>query len=280
LRAGPDAAVVSGSGATSSANHQEVPDWRSRLSRARAVARRARGSSRCCSPCRARPPDVENLLDHLDDLYRSTSSIARVEVLALTPHATRTLRLKAWSRGHDHALIVIEDPPREAGTATLRVGTNLWNYLPRIARTIRVPPSMMLGSWMGTDLTNDDLVKESSLRQDYVAKLEGRVVDPPGWRLALEVRPDVVGRWSKIEIQVTDDGLPVEERHYDRRGRLARVLTFDQVKTLGGRRLPTRVALVPADEQGRRTELHYLDIAFDVPIPDDTFSLSRLEENR
>jgi len=113
-----------------------------------------------------------------------------------------------------------------------------------------------------------------------VAKLEGRVVDPPGWRLALEVRPDVVGRWSKIEIQVTDDGLPVEERHYDRRGRLARVLTFDQVKTLGGRRLPTRVALVPADEQGRRTELHYLDIAFDVPIPDDTFSLSRLEENR
>jgi len=214
------------------------------------------------------------------DLYRSTSSIARVEVLALTPHATRTLRLQALSRGHDHALIVIEDPPREAGTATLRVGTNLWNYLPRIARTIRVPPSMMLGSWMGTDLTNDDLVKESSLRQDYVAKLEGRVVDPPGWRLALEVRPDVVGRWSKIEIQVTDDGLPVEERHYDRRGRLARVLTFDQVKTLGGRRLPTRVALVPADEQGRRTELHYLDIAFDVPIPDDTFSLSRLEENR
>ena len=201
-------------------------------------------------------------------------------MLALTPHATRTLRLQALSRGHDHALIVIEDPPREAGTATLRVGTNLWNYLPRIARTIRVPPSMMLGSWMGTDLTNDDLVKESSLRQDYVAKLEGRVVDPPGWRLALEVRPDVVGRWSKIEIQVTDDGLPVEERHYDRRGRLARVLTFDQVKTLGGRRLPTRVALVPADEQGRRTELHYLDIAFDVPIPDDTFSLSRLEENR
>lgn len=102
-------------------------------------------------------PDVAAVLAHLDDLYRSTSSIARIEMIVTTPRSTRTMRLKAWTRGEEQALIVVEAPAREEGTATLRVGPNLWNYLPRIARTIRVPPSMMLGSWMGTDFTCSDV---------------------------------------------------------------------------------------------------------------------------
>jgi outer membrane lipoprotein-sorting protein len=227
-----------------------------------------------------RPPDVDALLAYLDDLYRSTSSIATIEITVISPHTTRTLRVKAWTRGQDDALIVIQAPPREAGTATLRVGRNLWNYLPRIARTIRVPASMMLGSWMGTDFTNDDLVKESSLEKDYVTTVDRRSESPPGWWLTLRVKPDVVGLWSKIEMLVGDDRLPIEERHYDRRGRLARVLRYDDVETMGGRRLPTHFTLTPTDEPGKRTELRYLSIDFEVKLPDDTFSLSRLEQNR
>jgi hypothetical protein len=226
------------------------------------------------------PPDVKAILDHLDDLYRSKSSISRMEIRVESPRSTRSLRLKAWSRGEEEVLVLIEEPPREAGTATLRVGDNLWNYLPRIARTIRVPPAMMLGSWMGTDFTNDDLVKESSLHDDFVSRVERRSEDPPGWWLTLDVKPDVVGRWAKIEILVSDDWLPVEERHYDRKGRLARTMRFDEVELLGGRRIPARILLEPVDGEGRATELRYLEIEFDVPIPEDTFSLSRLEQKR
>jgi len=224
-----------------------------------------------------RPPDVEALLTRIDDLYRSTSSIARMEILVTGPRSTRSLRLRAWTRGEEEALIVIEAPPREEGTATLRVGDNLWNYLPRIARTIRVPPSMMLGSWMGTDFTNDDLVKESSLRKDFASRIDRRSDDPAGWWVALDVKPGVVGRWARIEMLVSDDLLPIEERHFDRRGRLARTMTFDEIKTLGGRRLPAHLTLTPTDTPNQRTELRYLDVRFDVPLPDDTFSLSRLE---
>ena len=224
-----------------------------------------------------KPPDVEAVLDHLDDLYRSDSSVSRMEIRVEGRRGTRTLRMKAWTRGEEEVLVVIEEPPREAGTATLRVGDNLWNYLPRIARTIRVPPAMMLGSWMGTDFTNDDLVKESSLRKDFVSRVERRSDDPKGWWLTLDVKPDVVGRWAKIEILISDDWLPIEERHFDRKGRLARTLRFDEVKTLGGRRLPVRMVLTPTDVEGQSTELRYLEIEFDVPIADDTFSLSRLE---
>lgn len=226
------------------------------------------------------PPDVERLLAHLDDLYRSSSSIARIELTVTGPRVTRTLRVTAWTRGDTEALVVIEAPPREAGTATLRVGENLWNYLPRVARTIRVPPSMRLGSWMGTDFTNDDLVKESSLRKDFAARIDRRSGDPAGWWLALDVRPGVVGRWARVEMLVSDDRLPVEERHFDRKGRLARTLRFDDVRTVGGRRLPTHIVLTPADTEGQRTEMRYLDVQFDVPIADDTFSLSRLERAR
>jgi hypothetical protein len=226
------------------------------------------------------PPDVDALLARLDDLYRSKSSIARIEIAVVSPRTSRTMRLQAWTRGEDDVLVVVEAPAREAGTATLRVGQNLWNWLPRIARTIRVPPSMMLGSWMGTDFTNDDLVKESSLRKDFTARVERRSDDPPGWWLALEVKPGIVGRWARIEMLVSDERLPVEERHFDRKGRLARTMRFDEVKVLGGRRLPAHMTLTPADVEGQRTEMRYLDVRFDVKLPEDTFSLSRLEQNR
>lgn len=222
-------------------------------------------------------PDVEALLQHLDDLYRSKSSIARIQIDVTSARTTRSMRLRAWTRGEEEVLVLIEAPPREAGTATLRVGNNLWNYLPKIARTIRVPPAAMLGSWMGTDFTNDDLVKESSLRKDFAARIDRRSDAPAGWWLTLDVKPGVVGRWARIELLVSDDRLPIEERHYDRKGRLARTMHFDDVKVLGGRRLPARIALVPTDAVGQRTEMRYLDVEFDIALSDDTFSLSRLE---
>jgi hypothetical protein len=138
----------------------------------------------------------------------------------------------------------------------------------------------MLGSWMGTDFTNDDLVKESSLRKDFDSRLDRRSDSPPGWWIALAVKPNIVGRWARIEILVSDEGLPVEERHFDRKGRLARTMTFDEIKALGGRRLPVHLTLTPTDVEGQRTEMRYLDVQFNAPIPDDTFSLTRLERSR
>lgn len=225
-------------------------------------------------------PSVDEVTATYDDLFRSRSAVGRLEVTVTGPRHTRTLTLATWTRGTDRALIVIEAPAREAGTATLRVKDNLWNYLPKVARTIRVPPAMMLGSWMGTDLTNDDLVKESSARDDYVARPDGRSEDPPGWRYVLEAKPGLVGRWSRLVMVVDDAKLPKELRSYDRQGALARVMRFDDVRTLGGRTIPTRVTLTPTDAEGQRTVLRYLEMQFDAEVPDDTFSLSRLERSR
>lgn len=230
------------------------------------------------------PPTVEQVVEKMDDLFRSKSSVARMEITVTGPRTTRTMRVKAWTRGQDEALIVIEAPAREAGIATLRVKDNLWNYLPRVARTIRVPASMMLGSWMGTDFTNDDLVKESSYRDDFATRLEGRSTSPEGWRLAMDAKPGIVGRWARLELLVDDELLPLSMKYFDRKGRLARTMTFDDVKVMPpgpkGRKIPTRMTLTPTDVEGQKTEMRYLEVAFDVDVPDDTFSLSRLERNR
>ena len=223
-------------------------------------------------------PDVDSLLRGYDDLYDSSGTIARVEISIITPKKTRVLRLRLWGKGEDKALIVIDAPPRDAGTATLKVDKNLWNYLPKISRTIRVPPSMMMGSWMGSDLTNDDIVRDSSYEDDYESEVVGRSEDPPGWKVRMNARPDAVGLWNSVEMVFAyDDWLPVMAQFFDRKDRLSRTMRFGDVKVLGGRRIPTLISIVPEREEGRRTEFRYLDVEFDVELSDDMFSLSRLE---
>lgn len=229
---------------------------------------------------------VETILDRLDDLYGSKSSIAEVSLTVTTPRRKRTLTMMIWSLGEEKALIVIQSPAREKGMATLKVEEDLWNYMPRTSRTIRIPPSMMLGSWMGSDFTNDDLVRESSLRKDFDSRLAGRSDDPAGWTIELKAKEGTVGLWDRIEYVVNDDAtLPLRAKYYDRKGRLARVMDFTDVKQFGDRKVPSRLVLTPIaengkPEKGRTTELLYKEIEFDADVPESTFSLSRLERKR
>jgi outer membrane lipoprotein-sorting protein len=223
-------------------------------------------------------PKVEDVVRRLDDLYRTSGSSGHVELFSKTETQTRHLKMRVWSKGKDKSLIIIDEPALEAGTETLKVGNNLWNYLPKISRTIRIPPSMMLSSWMGTDFTNDDLVKDTSYERDFITRITGPSTDPKGWKGVMDVRPGIVGRWQKIEWVVNEEAtLPVEARYFDRKGRLARTMRFTDVKMMGGRRIPTRVVLETVDQPGHLTELRYLDMKFNVKLPDNLFSLSQLE---
>lgn len=225
--------------------------------------------------------DLDAVVKHFEDLYRSKSSISVMDLTVTRPGSTRTMTMNAWTRGRDKALIIIEQPVREAGTATLKVDKNLWNYMPHIKRTIRIPPSMMLASWMGTDLTNDDLVRESSFIDDYNYRLLGPSRDQAGWVVRFDAKPGLVGLWNRIDLTVSRDGtIPIMAQYYDRRNRLARTMRWDDVRVFDGRSLPAHMTLVPEDEPGHKTEVRYQSIQFDVDVPESTFSLSTLEQQR
>jgi outer membrane lipoprotein-sorting protein len=225
--------------------------------------------------------DVEAVVKYFEDLYRSDSSISVAKLTVTKPRRERTLEMKIWTRGEERALVVIESPAREKGTATLKVDKNLWNYLPRIKRTIRIPPSMMLASWMGSDFTNDDLVKESSYSKDYEYKLVGRSEDPNGWLVRFTAKPDIVGLWNRFDLVLSDDArIPLKAEYYDRKDRLSRTMRWYDVKVFDGKRIPARMTLIPSDKEGHKTEMVYLDIRFNVEVPESTFSLANLEQRR
>src|SRR5690606_27260039 len=153
-------------------------------------------------------------------------------LVVIKPERTTELSMRVWTQGEEKALVRIEAPARERGVATLRVEQNLWQFMPKISRTIRIPPSMLLSSWMGSDFTNDDLVRTNSYRRDFDAKLVGPAEDPKGFLVTFTEKEGRVGLWKRIDVVMRQDGaVPLAAKYYDRKGRLARTMTFSEVKT-------------------------------------------------
>ena len=178
----------------------------------------------------------------------------------------------------DKTFLRLTSPRREKGMATLRIDNEMWNFLPKTNKVMKIPPSMMMGSWMGTDFTNDDLVRQSSFEEDYVSEYVWPSTDPPVWKIRLDARPDVVGLWNRVEVVFSyEHELPVLAQYYDRKDRLSRTMRFEEIRELGNRLIPTVTIIVPEREEGRSTRLEYFDVQFDVEMDEGTFSLSRLE---
>jgi outer membrane lipoprotein-sorting protein len=223
---------------------------------------------------------AREIVDHADRLLRGTSSIGTVTMEISTAKWQRTLSMQIWSLGTENALVRITKPEKEAGTATLKVGNNIWNYLPKVNRTIKIPTSMMMASWMGSHFTNDDLVKESRLIRDYFITIsfEGERNEVSVYEFTLTPKPDAAVVWGKVVLEVRQaDLLPTWQRFYDEEGKLVRDMVLSDYKVMGGRLVPTRMEMRPADKPGERTVIVYDDLTFDVAMSDDTFSLRNLE---
>ena len=235
------------------------------------------------SPLTAHAQSAREIIDRVDRLMRGESSIARFTMDIRTENWDRSLTLRAWSLGTEHALIRVEAPQKEAGTATLRAHQEVWNYLPRVDRTLKLPSSMMAGSWMGSHFTNDDLVKESRLVDDYEIEIEfeGTRDGVDVWEFLLVPLPEAPVVWGKIRYQVTkEDLLPTWTRYYDESDELIRTMTFSENRMMGSRLVPTVMTIQPADKPGESTVIRYHELDFDVDLDEDYFSLRNLRSGR
>jgi hypothetical protein len=212
-------------------------------------------------------------MDYIDDLYRAQSSYSSMRMTVVRARGTRELELEAWSLGDDDALFVIRSPAREAGTATLRTEDGLWNYAPRADRLIRIPTGLLSESWMGSHFTNDDLVRETSYLDDYDAELERVERDgTPYLQATLTPKPDAPVVYSHMVFLVTlDEWVPVRTEYFDD-GELIRIMEFDQVQTIAGKRIPMRMILRPVDDPDEETVVEYLELQLDIPVDEDLFT--------
>ncbi|MCZ6677244.1 MAG: outer membrane lipoprotein-sorting protein [Candidatus Poribacteria bacterium] len=226
--------------------------------------------------------DVEAIVKRIDELYRSQTSYADMEMQIVTPHWERTLALEVWTKGMDRTFILITSPKKEKGVATLRIGNEMWNYLPKANKVMKLPPSMMMGSWMGSDFTNDDLVKESSMLTDYTYQLiTPEEAESDHLYIQLVPKEDSPIVWGKLVVAVRrDDLVPVWQHFYDEKGRLMRVMNFKDVKPFDGKTIPAVMEMIPQNKEGHKTVIRYLDAEFDKFIDEKIFTRRNLRKKR
>ena len=225
----------------------------------------------------AQEVDGKAILRQVDDLYRGQSSVARTTMHIQTEHWQRTLEMQVYSKGTERSLVRIVRPKQEEGTATLKVEDNIWNYLPKTRRVMKIPASMMMGSWMGSHFTNDDLVQRSRLEDDYDFELED-LAEAGRWRITLVPHEDAPVVWGKIVLELQKRPLlPIWMEYYDEDGEAVRRSTYEDVQTVSGRTLPLKMRMVPLDEPEEFTEIHYRELRFDVELDDGLFSIQTLK---
>ncbi len=225
---------------------------------------------------------ASDILREVDDLWRGTSSHAITTMKVKTKHYTRTMRLEGWSKGKEKTLFRVLEPLKEKGTVTLKSGTRIYTYLPKTDRKIRLTSGMMMGNWMGSHLTNDDLVKEARLEDDYTADIsfEGIRAGKKIIEFTLIPKPEAAVVWGKLVLTVLADNItPISEVFYDEEMEVARTFSFTDMKMLGGRLRPAVMRVVPADKPEEFTEFIYESLELDIEISDRFFSVTNLKRH-
>ncbi len=225
--------------------------------------------------------DPREIIRRMDENMRGNASYSEMSMEVVRPRYTREVSMRSWTLGEDYALIYVTAPARDQGTAFLKRGNEIWNYQPNIDRTVKMPPSMMSQSWMGSDFTNDDLVNASSLVHDYSHKFIGEEEADGHMSYVIEMIPTPENPvvYEKIIQYVSKEHyLPVRTENYDERDQLVNTIHWREFKVLGGRMSPTIMEIIPEDQANRKTVITTHTAEYDIDIAERFFSIENLTE--
>ena len=219
---------------------------------------------------------AEQLIDQMEALYRQESSTFTLSMAIKTPDYQRQLTLVGASQGQDYSYFRILAPKKDRDVATLKRENEMWNYLPKINRIIKVPPSMMMNAWMGSDFTNDDLVKQTTLSEAYTLSL---VSLADTYEVTLIPKEETVTVWGRIVYTVLKSPLiPQGQTFFDDKGVAVRTLTFSEPRLFGSLVLPAKLVMTPLNKKGFETVIVYEDLTVNDPsITAETFTLRALK---
>ncbi len=232
------------------------------------------------------------IIDRADRKLRGKSSRVRMNMKIVRPDWSRKVSFQAWSLERKYSLIVIEAPARDEGNAFLKRGQELWHWVPSIERIIKLPPSMMMQSWMGSDFTNDDLIRESSIVYDYNHTRLGDTVltgtnlvwgDTKTEKLDCFLlkavpKPEAPVVWGKLLIWISKKYfVQVKTEFYDESGELIKKLKMGEIKQMDGRMIPSHLEMIPLDDPGQKTVIDYREIDFNIGLSPDFFSRQNIK---
>jgi len=234
-------------------------------------------------PLGAQQLTAKEIITKADKKNRGETMKGEMTMTIVRTKWERKVSMKMWSKGDKYFMIYITAPAKEKGQVFLKVDKEMWNYVPSISRMIKIPPSMMMQSWMGSDFTNDDLVKQSSIVVDYDHHLleEETIRDQVCYKIELIPHEDAAVVWGKIISWITKDGYNLwKSEYYDEDGYLQNTEDSYDIKKFGDRNLPSRIEMIPADKEGQKTVLEILSSEFNIPIDDSFFSKQNMKKVR
>lgn len=227
--------------------------------------------------------DAREIVKKADELIRANSSYAEMTMQVVKPDWSREMKMKIWSLEPEYALVLITEPAKDKGTVTLKRDKEVWNWIPSVHRVIKIPPSMMLQSWMGSDFTNDDLVRQSSIVKDYEHSIIGE--EPYAgydcYKIQMLPKPEAGVVWGKVITWISKDGyLQLRADYYDEDSTLVKSMLGSKIQKMGGRTIPAHWEMVPVDKPGQKTVMEYLSIEFNIKIDESFFSLQNMKRVR
>jgi len=223
---------------------------------------------------------AKDIVRKADEKSRGNSLQSDITIQIVRPTWTREMSMKSWAKGTDLALVLITSPAKDKGTVFLKRKREAWNWVPSIERTVKLPPSMMSQSWMGTDFTNDDMIKSTSVVDDYDQKILGeQVVSGRNcYKIELIPHPQAAVVWGKQIVWIDKtDYLMLKTEFYDEDNKLVNTMVFSNIKNMGGRTVPTRMEMTPADKPGNKTVMIYNNMVFDKPMADNFFTTNNMK---
>lgn len=195
------------------------------------------------------------------------------------PEWERVFTIDAWTEGEDKSLFRILSPPKDRGNGTLKNGNQMWMFNPKVNRVIKVPPSMMSQAWMGSDFSNNDLAKSDTLINDYDHTIVGTDTHDGKKVYLIESipKPRAPVVWGKQTLRIREDNIFLEEVFYDEDMEPVKIMSSRDIRMLGGKLFPAIWTMRKADARDEYTRLEYLEVTFDVDVPESTFTLSNLK---
>jgi len=218
-----------------------------------------------------------------DEKMHGISGYSEMTMQIVRAAWTRTMSMKSWSKGSDYSLVLVTAPAQDRGSSSLKRGREMWNWVPRIERIIKIAPSMLGQSWMGSDFTNDDLINESSIVVDYTHKIVGEEVydGVETWMIEAVPKPDAPVVWGKLIIWISKQEYNQRKvEFFDEFDELINTMSTFDVQELGGRKLPIRQEMQPADKPDQKTVIILHTATFDFDISDSFFSQQNMKELR
>ncbi|MBF0547575.1 MAG: outer membrane lipoprotein-sorting protein [Candidatus Riflebacteria bacterium] len=222
--------------------------------------------------------ELRALIKKIETQHRGETSHSISQMNISTKEWKRTLKMENWSEGRDKFLVRILEPAKEKGTCTLKVNSDIWNFLPKIDRLMKIPSSLMGDKWMGSHFTNDDLVKEDKIDILYDFRLEKK--DEKFLFVQAIPKSGVAVVWGKLLYTIDrEKEVPKTIEYFDEAGVKVRVITFDRVSKISNRWVAQYMKVEPIENSGEYTEMIFDNLEFDIKLPSNLFSVQTLRKS-